>query len=394
MAPTIKRFRGLNNVTDPLRLSPGWLQKADNIDISDTGAISRRAGYSLVVAGTPSSAYATCDFERCYIVDGSTLKQMFDGGDTVDIAALTVGAPPMKWAEINKHVFYSNGIDSGIITQDNSIVPWAWPVANAPRVGAAAGSMVAGLYRVACTFLLPDGRETGSSDYAEITLAENQSLLITDIPQVAGLRTQLYITAANSTVFSLAIDGAAAAETWNFGPDALGMEMVGDGCDPLPDGCSYIAMWQGRAVASQYIPASDSTVIWMSKPLAFHLFDLAKDFILVPGEVTMLIGHEDGLIIGTHTKVMAYDGDNMKELADYGVVPGYGAAHDYDSGKIMFWSKRGLCTALPFSNVTQRQISVDCGLSAGAAIVSKNGAKRYVVALQKGGTNFNPRSTS
>lgn len=393
MAPTIKRFRGLNNVTDQLRLQPGWMQKADDIDITDTGAIVRRAGYSLAVAGAISGAYATRDFERCYIVDAGELKRMYDDGATVSLVA-GLDTAPVQWTEINDQVFFSNGVDSGIILKDDAVLPWAWPTAAAPRLSAAGGTMASGTYRVACTYLLADGRETGSSEYTEIVLGESQSILISDIPQVAGARTQLYITAANSTVFSLAIDGAAGAETWNYDPDMLGMEMAGDGCDPLPVGCSYVTMWQGRAAAAQYIPESDVTAIWLSKPLAFHLFDLAKDFVLVPGEVTMLIGHDDGLVIGTQTKIMAYDGDSMKELADYGVVSGYSPARDPDTGNFMFWSKRGACTALPFSNVTQRQISVDCGLSAGAAIVSKNGAKRYVVALQKGGTNFNPRSTS
>ena len=43
----IKEFRGLNNVTDPLRLGLGWLATADNIDVTDTGSIIRRKGYSL-----------------------------------------------------------------------------------------------------------------------------------------------------------------------------------------------------------------------------------------------------------------------------------------------------------------------------------------------------------
>ena len=51
---------------------------------------------------------------------------------------------------------------------------------------------------------------------------------------------------------------------------------------------------------------------------------------------------------------------------------------------------RGLCAALPFANLTERQVSVAPGLRAGGAIVRYAGQKRYIVALQSSGVAFNP----
>ena len=42
----IKAFKGLNNASDPLRVGAGWLTVADNVNITDSGSIAVREGYS------------------------------------------------------------------------------------------------------------------------------------------------------------------------------------------------------------------------------------------------------------------------------------------------------------------------------------------------------------
>ena len=385
-----KRFLGLNNVTDPIRLKFGWLQKADNIDITDTGAINRRSGFSKSLTAKPSGAYSTIDFTRVYIVDDGALKQV---NADMSSAVLRTGlnAKPMHWAEINDQVFYTNGIDSGVILQNGVVIDWAWPDPTMVDLSAISGNLPPGVYQVACTYLM-NGRETGASDASAIYLDGTEALQINNIPQVVGLDTLVYIAPANSTVFQLAYSTAQTSATWGESPDELGVDLTTQFLDSLPNDCSYLAAWRGQIYAASYFSDSDSTALWISEPLGFHLFDLNSSFIMVPGRVTLLAPHESGLIIGTETRIYAHDGDKMDQLADYGVVPGWGWAKD-DDGQILFWSKRGLCAGLPFSNMTLRQISVDCGLSAGAAIIRQNGAKRFVVALEQGGDNFNQRGT-
>lgn len=388
-----KRFLGLNNVSDPLRLKLGWLQRADNLDITDTGALVRRDGYVRVSTGAISGAYASIDFTRMYIVDSGTLKQVISTTQSI-VLRTGLTTRPLHWAEVNDQVFFNNGVDSGIILKDGTVLDWAWTDAPMPELAAVSGTLPQGMYQVAFTYLTSDGRETGACDASAIYLDGTQALQVNAIPQLAGHRTQVYIAPADSTVFQLAFaDYAGTSASWNSSPDMLGADLTTQFLDPLQPGCDYIAYWKGQMYAAQYDPASDTTVVWFSEALIFHLFNLNSNFILVPGKVAMLAAHPDGMIIGTDTRIYTYDGESIKQVADYGVVPGWGGAKD-DDDQILFWSRRGLCRALPFSNMTLQQISVDCGLSAGAAIIRKNGAKRYVVALQKGGDNFNQRGTS
>jgi hypothetical protein len=380
---TISAFRGLNNVSDPLRLDMSWLVQADNVNISDTGALSKRGGFTLSRAGSISSIYATLDYQRGYLVDGGVLKS-FAG------ASLKTGltSAPMYWAEVNDQVFYNNGTDSGVILPDNTVLAWAWPVPTTPTLAAVTGSLASGLYQVRFTYTLPDGRETGSGDPAEIYLTAGQALQVSGIPLISGGLTNAYIAPANSTIFQRAFTSAGAtAFVWNSQPSALGIELAYTFLDPLPAGTDVIQHWKGRMYAAQYFPAEDATAVWFTKALGFHLFNYNSGFFLLPGKVLMLAPHDDALIVGTDKKVYSYTPEKLTELAPYGVAPGQ--HWDNDDGRLLFWTLRGLCAALPFTNLTERQVSVAPGVLAGGAIVRDGGQKRYVVAIQQGGSAFN-----
>lgn len=295
----IKTFKGLNNVTDPLRLGMGWLVTADNVNVTDAGAIEKREGYVLAKLGAFASVYTTKDFARMYMATASQIVT-FDG--TV-VATLTAPSP-MFWAEVNDNVYFNNGTDSGVIAPDNSVSLWR----DAP-VSEGAG------------FIGDDG--------------EVQDVL--------------------------------------FGT--------------LPLGTDVIQHWGGRMFAAQYFPSENQTAVWMSEPMGYHLFNLDSGFFLLPGRVLMLAPHDKALIVGTDSHIYAYDDQKLETLADYGVVPGQHWSED--SGQTFFWSTRGTCSAMPFANLTEKQISVAPGVRAGGCIVNSGGQKRYLAVLQQGGSPYN-----
>jgi hypothetical protein len=388
--PRVDRFKGLNNVSDPMRLGLGWLATAENINITDTGAMEGRDGYSLAMAGSFTGAYSTLDYARMYLVDGGVLKAMA-GPSTAHALRPGLASAPMHWAEVNDNVYFNNGTDSGIIWPDNTIQEWRWPQPSAPAVAAVTGDLPVGLYRVCCTFLNQNGRETGAGDIAEIDISAGQALQISGIPQAAEHTTCVYIAPANSTVFQFAANPSNTAMVWNDSPDALGVDLRANDFYPLPTGCGVIQHWRGRMYAAQYLPTENQTVIWFSQPLGYHLFKLESDFIMVPGRVRMLAPTQTGLVIGTDKRIHAYDGTSLVQLAEYGVPPGQHWCAD-DNEAVKFWTNRGVASALPFSNLTERAVSLAHGNQAGAAIVRSGGQKRFLVSLQQGGNAFNPHS--
>lgn len=386
-----KSFKGLNNVADPMRLGLEWLVQADNVNISDTGAMSVRDGYTKAVAGSFTGAFSTFDYSRMYVVDGGALKVMTSPTSTLTLAT-GLSSAPMYWAEVNDSVYFNNGIDRGIITPDNTLLIWDWTEPTEPTLTAVSGALPAGQYQVRFTYTLPDGRATGSSDAASITLTDGQALQISTIPQMSGLITNVYIAPADSAVYQYAGSPSGSAMVWNSGPDNLGRDLLTMLMDPIPNGADVIQTWKGKMYAAEYMPDADQTVVWYTKPLAYHLFNLNEDLFLVPGRVLMMAPHDDGLIVGTDARVFVFDGKGIEQVADYGAVPGWPWTRDDDDKTILMWTKRGACRGLPFVNLTSSHVSVAPGVQAGAAVVRTDGQKKFVVALHAGGTAFNQRN--
>jgi hypothetical protein len=269
------------------------------VHVTDTGALTKRDGYTLARSGDFRSAYSTLDYSRLYLATATQI-QTHDGRV---VQALTSDAP-LYWAEVNGAVYFNNGTDSGVIGPDHGAALWR----GAP---------------------VSDGAGFKDADGAD--------------------REVLY--------------------------------------DTLPTGADVIQHWKGRMYAAQWLAGEDQTVIWFSEPLGYHLFSLDGNFLIVPGRVLMLAPHPDALLIGTDRQIQAYTGDALAQLADYGVPPGQ--HWSADGQRVLFWSLRGLCAALPFQNLTENQVSVAPGARAGGCLIQSGGQKRYLTVLQQGGQPFN-----
>lgn len=383
---TTSSFKGLNTVSDPLRLKLGWLSKADNIDITNTGAIRQRPGYTAVIAGAVRTAFATLDGSRMYLVKDGELCRVLPDMSVVSLVSMSSPAL-MYWAEADERVYFNNGVDAGIILEDDSVIPWRWDVPGAPTLSPEAGELPRGTYQVCCTFILPDGRETGAGEAATIEIGAHRSIMMDDVPQSPGCRTAVYVAPANSSVFQFAgFSGPTFA--WRDGPDALGADLLTALLNPMPR-TDVIQLWKGSAFAAEYIPETNQTAVWMSKPLAYHLFDLSAGFFMVPGQVLAMAPTEEALVISTDAAMYAYTHSGIKILAPYGVVPGHPWARDADTGDVFLWTSRGVCKAAPFENLTQEYLSVPPGRQAAACIMLRDGDKKFVASLVQGGTAFN-----
>jgi hypothetical protein len=386
--PSISQFKGLNNASDPLRLKLGWLSSADNVDVTSTEALERRKGYTRSITAPMSGAYSTRDFTRLYAVSGSSLIRVNSDMTTKTIATL-MGTGRMYWAEANRLVYFNNGVDRGIIDAADEVSVWEWSVPVPPGVFAVSGALPKGTYQACFTFLLPDGRETGAGPSAGVTLDGSQAFSITGIPQITGYVTQLYITPADSTVFQLVGPVTSTSYTWNSTPDALGINLATQFMDPMPQGATVIQHWHGRMFAAQHLPSLNQTVVWFSEPLGMHLFNLNTGYFMVAGQVRMLAPTDSALIVGTDAEIMAYDDEGISQLADYGVVPGWPWV--FEDKQVLIWSMRGVCRAAPFENLTQSYVSVPPGIQAGAALVLRDGEKKFMANLHAGGAAFNKR---
>lgn len=389
-------FSGVVNTRSRKDIGLKALTVGDNVFISDTKKITRRAGYSAYYStGNVVAAYGGAG--PLYIVDGGTLKHLASPTDVRTIKTGLVGTT-YNWDTINGDTYFVNGTDAGIARGD-SYLPWRLSVpaisdVTLPVVTAPAAQPVGKLYteatfRVLATYLTTDGRETAPSEIFSVVAPPLTSAIRVDVtPGYA--RTNVYCTEPDGVVFRLVASTTGVTVTFN--PQRGGREYPTVNTASMPEGISHIAFCKGRCFAGQYLPSARMSAVWISQPFGFHLWNLSKDYLPVAGEIGLLLSNNAGVLIGTTEAIYQYDDKSgeLSELASYGVVPG--SAGDLDAQDMAyFWTTRGLCRAMPFENLTEKDVSMPPGVRATAAMVYMDGVQQFVTVTQGGGDAFNKR---
>lgn len=381
--PVIRSFNGLNNVADALALDLSWFRKADNCIVTDRKKIKRAGGFVLrSITDNATGAYVTKDQQRLFLVDDGQLVQV-NADFSRSVLAAGLSSAPMRYVEVNGLVYYTNGVDFGVI-QDGRAQPWGIAPPSMPRMSAGTGRLPAGKYQACYALVDQRGVESGASDIAIIDVPADSQIVFSAIPQLSGFTTKIYVTARNAQVFHELTSEAGPSATYNCTPDQLGMELPFPNSD-VPRG-TLPAFFDGQMYVAEVFAFADASVIWPSQDLHYHHFYYG-DGMALPGQVRLLRGFDDGLVIGTDRQIHLWDGEKLTTLAEYGVTAG--RHDDLHRKQLYFWSLRGVCRALPFQNLTEGVVSVAAGASAGAAVVEQDGFRRYLVALQKSGTAYN-----
>jgi hypothetical protein len=101
-------FHGLDNQTrDDMRLKPGYLRVATNVDIDEEDMAHRREGILRQIAAGSWSSLWTDGGSICLGVKNGSLTQINLDWSTTTL--LSVGTSPMAYVKIDDRVFYSNG---------------------------------------------------------------------------------------------------------------------------------------------------------------------------------------------------------------------------------------------------------------------------------------------
>jgi len=134
-----------------------------------------------------------------------------------------------------------------------------------------------------------------------------------------------------------------------------------------------------------------TTMIVWSLPFKFHMFDLTKYYAIVPGEVRDMKPVDAGLIIATDSNIFLYDGEKLTMLANYGVPKGRSMVIT-PSHQVKIFSNRGVCEALPFTNLTEDKALFAPGNLVSSALVDQGGIQKLVVLSDGTGVPYNVRT--
>ncbi|MFM7013257.1 MAG: hypothetical protein ACKO0Z_28660, partial [Betaproteobacteria bacterium] len=192
-------FSGIRNDIPEHRFGLTDLAVGNNIDIDESGGVSRRAGRTLVRAGAAHSLWS--NGVLAMFVEGAQLKQLRPDYSAIVLRdGLTLGLP-MSFVEVNGRVYFSNGAQTGVL--DTGVVrSWGLPVPALPGVAVTTGAMPAGTYQYTVVGLRQDGQQSGAPLAGVVTLTANAGLVFT-MPSATDpgiVAWALYLTTPNGDV--------------------------------------------------------------------------------------------------------------------------------------------------------------------------------------------------
>jgi len=377
----ITKFLGLYNKQQSRRLPVGALTVVENVDIDDTDGIVRRQGYqSKLSLPNVTSAFATQDQRRCFVIsDGNLLFLQEDLSYTSLASGLSTEF--VYWEEVADYVLLSTG---HVIDGDNQVSMWRIDSPPQPKVTLSTGDLREGQYQVAVTYVDSLGREGGASPVVVLNINAGEAITVT--PNMGNYSlARVYCTEANGSQLYLAGETATAITLATDSSLVSPIEADQLGAFPAPAQAQILAHYDGRLFAAE--PGNGVSIVWFSVPYWWNLFKLQSDFFTVPGDIRSIVSHSDGLIIGTDDEIYVYNG-SLTRVAKYGVPDGVPATKD-DTGTVFLWTKQGLCSALPFTNLTSQKCSLPTGNVCTSAVVEQNGFRKVVVLTDAEGTADN-----
>lgn len=374
-------FSGLRNDVSPERFTQSDLAVGNNVDIDKSGRVARRNGYTKVLSGAYHSLWS--GRQGCMVVQGGVLKKIGSGYSLTALRTMIDAAAKVSYAEANDSVYFSNGVDKGIVS-GGVARSWGIAVPAAPSVFPSVGNMPAGTYQYTMTYTRVDGQESGAALAGRVDVSDGGGLIfglsVSSDPGVVSKT--VYLSTPNGVVLYAAIQvaNAVTSATYTNNAQELTLPLITQFLSPPPAG-HMVAYYRGRL----YI-AVDNT-IYPSEPFAYELFDLRKG-IYLDGRVTLMAAFEvedaaqSGFFIGTDKSCGVLIGSNefaYTQKTDYGAIEGAVTFVDgslvkdgaTNTGNLPIWvTAQGVCIGMPqmeIVNVTRSRYMFD-GAGKGAAV--------------------------
>lgn len=389
------QFDGLRNNVPADRFELGDLEAASNFDIDDSKRATRRKGHSAaVLTGVYKSLWSNGSVALAVKSETALVQIQPSYAETTLRTNLTPGLD-MSYTCPATTVYYSNGVDTGVV-QDSLSRSWGLvPPSDQPVAAAAGGLLVAGRYQFAVTYLRNDGQESGTPRSGLIDLTDNGGISLSAIPVSADPTVAskvIYFSKQNGDTLYRVGTIANSATTFNYYADAFGtVPLRTQGLQQPPAG-QLVGSFAGG-----YTLVASGNRLYRSEPFALELFDLRKNN-RFGSAITMVAAMDDGVYVGTTHAVLWLGGTDpakwdMSPRLSYGAIRGAATYCSQDmlgEGKgdafaVVFATTQGLCVGTnggKVTNLTQARFAYPVQ-ERGAAIVRRHrGIIQGVVSLQ------------
>jgi len=198
-------FLGINHYLPDFSLSTengDWLRDAENVDLDNSGWVSRRADPLQVQAMTDAHSLYMLTATEGYLVRGTAMYSVTLAPSYSEalFRVLASGAA-VSWQEYGGKLYYTSATDYGKIV-GGTWYPMGMPTPAAPSCSAIAGALFAGDYQVSVSYTNATTEEEGGlSASSKVTLAAAGGLRITLPSSVPGAsHANVYVSTVNGSI--------------------------------------------------------------------------------------------------------------------------------------------------------------------------------------------------
>lgn len=307
-------FLGINNRKPNFSLhvtkTGDFLADAVNVDIDGAGNIVRRKSAELVQAVTGAHS-----MHGSYLVRASVLYKITLPAYTETLVKVLSSNSRMSYAEFNGDLYFSNGVDSGRISSDGNLYPWALPTPQEPTVTTVSGSMFAGSYQVAVSYYnATTGEEGGVSASNNYEIEGNRALRVSLPSATSG--------ATHINVYCSTVDGSIPLLQTSVAVGALSVDItsvsIGRGAQqryeaPLPAGTRIFVF------NSQLCSVKGNDLFYgIPSKLGYYLPHEGR--VPFPDPVETAIGAQMGVYVSTSDLTHFFPGTQLGQNLDGEIV--------------------------------------------------------------------------
>lgn len=375
--------KGIDNRSPDYAVPDDALRNAVDVDLLRDGRVRRRVGYERIVDIVDPHSLWSCP-TGVYFVSQGTLYAL-NSDDTTTALLTGLAGRPVAYEYANGDIYLSDGVITKKLVGGSTVADWGVKTpTSAPMLSTTTGTLAAGTFVGAVSFVTASGEESGLSPPASLTLYASGGVQFSALPSpssAAVVSTRLYLsTPGGSTLYHVAdIDPSVSSYSVSSLSD------TGREADltvySVPPASNIIRHKDGRLFCAS------GSVVWYTEPFALGRVKTASNFWQFPSAVTIMEPIDVGLyVVADKTYVLRFKDPNDAQLDDvleYGAIPYTSITLPHGEG-IMWQSERGAIMGDQngqVKNVQESMVTTENAASGAALLRESDGLRQFIAVL-------------
>ena len=350
MTYKLSNFLGINNrLPDSAlhistqKLQGDYLKDAVNVDIDNAGRLCHRKVPQLAQAMSGAhSLHLTSDTAGFLVRDSVLYAITLTTYSETIVKALSSNAR-MSYVEFNGDLYYSNGTDSGRITA-GVVYPLGMVTPDAPTLSVIGGSLPAGAYQVAASYVnATTGEEAGVSGKSQVELASDGGVRVA-LPAATPGATHLniYLSQTNGALVYRAATVAVGTALIDLVALPTGRQSAERREEPLPAGRLLLSSGRLCSVVGN--------TLHVGIPYRLGYVDPSNYGVPFPAPISIAVDAQAGIYVAADKTYWLPNEGPIADVLPYGAVPGTEFSHP-DKTLVGWFGEKGLVLATPSGEV-------------------------------------------